>query len=560
MPTHKVGEAYEAEAEALAAESWPIEVISPELCNPNWLLDQGENISLPNLMGAVGRNDDRPVSQQSLNRPSTTASWEFHSTTSLPHQTLSEQSSSHEGQIAAIFEAQTYIQSELGENPRLSHQEREILELAITLSSQASSTKDQSTLDVEGTMTGKADFCDPSMYPSAEAMCYLLSGYRTVAASFHSELASIISRGTFERMAFALIDHEVHGHVRVQYIVCVNFFALTFVVGLEAEGQTPSMQERHKSLQERYRKNAFTALGHISVLNPASLSLLQALLAGLSAAACVVCAQLGGRYFASLASGASEQDSLEVRQCLGHCYILDKSLAMTLGRRSFLPEMEVNAAMLIPPAVDMPSAPIFNIYVEFAKVQDAIARDIRAPRLHRSSEKTDVIKSLRLRMNEIRLKIRKFRLHPPHCTDHLLQGEWMGVDFTYFTIMTTILRLHPSFSADQHVRENCLEHARRALCELKSMEEHGLKAGGHRNAYCLSVAWIVLLYPLCPFFALFCNVVETSDRKDFELLESVTNGLSMFAEANASVRNVQEFCNTLVSLSKTRVDYFSSME
>jgi hypothetical protein len=129
--------------------------------------------------------------------------------------------------------------------------------------------------------------------------------------------------------------------------------------------------------------------------------------AQLSAAACVVCVQLGGRYFANLASQSSPDDSLAVRYSLGHCYILDKSLSMTLGHRSFLPEMEVNTAMLIPPAVDMPSAPIFNIYIEFAKIQDFISRDTRAQRSHTASERVEIVKSLRSKMKEIRVKIRE---------------------------------------------------------------------------------------------------------------------------------------------------------
>jgi hypothetical protein len=85
-------------------------------------------------------------------------------------------------------------------------------------------------------------------------------------------------------MAFALIDQKVHGHTRVQYIVCVNFLALTFAAGLEVEFQAPSVQKRLTALQERYRRNALSALHRISVLNPPSLPLLQALLAGVGQA------------------------------------------------------------------------------------------------------------------------------------------------------------------------------------------------------------------------------------------------------------------------------------
>lgn len=84
-------------------------------------------------------------------------------------------------------------------------------------------------------------------------------------------------------MAFALVDQHDLGHSRAEYIVCVNFFILTLTIGLEAGDQGESTAARLKPLQERYRRNAFKALNHISMLSTPSLPLLQALLAGVSA-------------------------------------------------------------------------------------------------------------------------------------------------------------------------------------------------------------------------------------------------------------------------------------
>jgi hypothetical protein len=139
--------------------------------------------------------------------------------------------------------------------------------------------------------------------------------------------------------------------------------------------------------------------------------------AQLSTLACVVCGQLGGRYFAELASSAAEQESSEARQCLGHCYILDKSLAVALGRRSYLPDMNVNASVLIPPEDHMPSTPIFNIYIEFARIQDKLARELhrRPSRLsEEEQEKAEIfVADLRERMFDIRVKIRRVSLGRP---------------------------------------------------------------------------------------------------------------------------------------------------
>lgn len=48
----------------------------------------------------------------------------------------------------------------------------------------------------------------------------------------------------------------------------------------------------------------------------------------------------------------------------------------------------------------------------------------------------------------------------------------------------------------------------------------------------------MLQNPLCPFFVLFCNVVATSDQRDFELIKKITDNLSQFAKANASIGKV----------------------
>lgn len=45
----------------------------------------------------------------------------------------------------------------------------------------------------------------------------------------------------------------------------------------------------------------------------------------------------------------------------------------------------------------------------------------------------------------------------------------------------------------------------------------------------------MLLFPLSPFFVLFCNVVATSDLQDFEMIKKITDDLRQFAKANASI-------------------------
>ncbi len=63
----------------------------------------------------------------------------------------------------------------------------------------------------------------------------------------------------------------------------------------------------------------------------------------------------------------------------------------------------------------------------------------------------------------------------------------------------------------------------------------------------------MLSYPLCPFFVVFCNVVGTSDARDFQLLQDVTDGISTLVTENKYVNRLHRLCATLLGLCKPLV-------
>jgi hypothetical protein len=60
----------------------------------------------------------------------------------------------------------------------------------------------------------------------------------------------------------------------------------------------------------------------------------------------------------------------------------------------------------------------------------------------------------------------------------------------------------------------------------------------------------MLSYPLCPFFVVFCNVVGTSNAKDFQLLQDVTDSISELVTENKFVNRLHRLCTTLLGLCK----------
>ena len=73
----------------------------------------------------------------------------------------------------------------------------------------------------------------------------------------------------------------------------------------------------------------------------------------------------------------------------------------------------------------------------------------------------------------------------------------------------------------------------------------------------------MLLSPLSPFFVLFCNVVATSDQRDFEMIKNITDDLRQFAKANVSIGKLyglfSKFLDLCAPLIKPNQGLFDSM-
>lgn len=70
----------------------------------------------------------------------------------------------------------------------------------------------------------------------------------------------------------------------------------------------------------------------------------------------------------------------------------------------------------------------------------------------------------------------------------------------------------------------------------------------------------MLSYPLCPFFVVFCNVVGTSNERDFQLLQTVTDGISALITENKYVNRLHRLCATLLSLCTPLVNTSGSQD
>lgn len=59
------------------------------------------------------------------------------------------------------------------------------------------------------------------------------------------------------------------------------------------------------------------------------------------------------------------------------------------------------------------------------------------------------------------------------------------------------------------------------------------------------------MFPLSPYYILFCNVVTTSHRQDFQLLSDIVDILAGVLDVNSSICRLHKLCSMFVNLCKS---------
>ncbi|KAK0381139.1 hypothetical protein CLIM01_01496 [Colletotrichum limetticola] len=296
------------------------------------------------------------------------------------------------------------------------------------------------------------------------------------------DIGSVISEETVERQALELIEKSVNGATRVHYIVTVNLFVWMYL-GASNYHTTGSIMAQHiLKRRQQYEKNLQAALCRIGVLDQPSLPLLQALLSGamfmllsgklemcwqLSASASRVCMALGGpRRISSQTMAAHELR--ETRYTLSICYMFDRALALSMNRCLSLPEFDMNPAELVPPDAKKPYTSLIQVFLQLAEVQSEIVHHMEIKNM-KAREDVGTIQTLQGKMWKIKETIRECQKQPLHTKEKYLQAEWMGVDFVYHSVMTSVVKLHPYLMDDAGLHQQLLSYARTSLSSLSEM-------------------------------------------------------------------------------------------
>ncbi|KAM5357194.1 hypothetical protein ACJZ2D_016518 [Fusarium nematophilum] len=417
-------------------------------------------------------------------------------------------------------QAQHFFKGELGRSKLNMTQEREwlfqsVLALAERVDMPAAPTW-ADRVEFEDTV----DFYAECMYPAPEFLHVTLDGLgvNSFITRFYLPLGRHLSKLTLERMEYELIENIVHGQRRLEYIICVNFWAYLVLTSLESEDPSTLMAQHLGGSRDRYFNNAQCALKRMSILTTPTLSMLQALLCGvmffldvgdfekcwiLNAAACQAFVAIGGQHLVDQASDPASTQAKEVRASLFNCFVFDKAFSINMDRPCSMPEMEIDIPTLALSGKDEAVYDICVVLLELGKAMDALMKERR----------------MRREGDGAAGKMKR------------LQAILESLD-----------------SVKEKVDQLRLASARRALTALKSMQDNTWAHFTQSRAFASSLTWTTLLFPFSAFFLVFSNVVITGDLGDLRLLKDVGDGFSVVATGSPTISKIEDFCKRLVNL------------
>ncbi|KAK1149345.1 hypothetical protein N8T08_006568 [Aspergillus melleus] len=435
-------------------------------------------------------------------------------------------------------EATTIIRRELDSNSSLSDGRRRVLESALSL---IGHFKDASHPVVNANYDSDPEDDQASSEIPSELFLMMLYTTPNCSSSFSLFWPDHIPQEKFEQMCLSLLHGKATGHAACHYEINVLARAVNYVNRWLRVSTSDDLSKALEESKKKYAAAGLRALRRLNVLSSPSLSLLQTLISGaqllqllgdasqawtLTSFASRVMVALG--YHNLSPQALKEHDnSAEIRHCTYYCYYLDKALSMLLVRPSSLPDLDLDPVSLIELNYTEPLKIKMGILVKLSHVQDGVLSLLIKGDKLTEVEASASIPALKSELQDIWKESCEARFQTKDTPEWRL--EWDALDFTYHAIATTVLRLNSTSLHDHQIREQCLLHARKALSAMSALLNHILDG---QRLFMDFLFWTILLYPLTPFFIIFCNVLATSNEQDYHTLNQIMTALSRIKDKN----------------------------
>lgn len=199
----------------------------------------------------------------------------------------------------------------------------------------------------------------------------------------------------------------------------------------------------------------------------------------LASAAANHCCTLGYHQEA-MVSGATAQESSRLRRLFWHVYLLDKSLALSLGRAPIIQDYDVD----VQPIADShdprrsPWDAAFSLFVEFSMIQGEIYQKLFSPSTRRLGDEARqaIVDELSKRLNawhEAWLQIDSAKAY----RKELFDCTFMPTDVIYYSVLTLLHRGSNSSTSTKAISQVCFEVAQKGLQAHATTYTHYARGG-----------------------------------------------------------------------------------
>ncbi|RAK87117.1 hypothetical protein BO79DRAFT_197785 [Aspergillus costaricaensis CBS 115574] len=455
--------------------------------------------------------------------------------------------------LVPLTDSQMIKPPQSGQSMDIIRDRHQTLEFALFIASQLLGGNNQCT----GMLFEETINEDLRKFPSIELLYWMLNDIGTNKfGSYVQDYFRHISKETLKHMGLSILLGTATPPEALLYTVCVNSVAYKFLNTIASIERDGLLAQGLRNSALLYRETAQRCLRRIPLFMESSLSLLQTILCGiflyqgsgdastcqeLTKTACRVCMDIG------LYPGAIDlhDSSEEEYYCFMWCYILDRNYAWKLGRPRML---TVESDLRVDPVTSKATiSTLILIYLKLAKVQDTMIPflvncSIGDNTVFRSF--TSIGAKLLRDMDAIRRNIDEIKTPSPSWTGLDVNSEIATLNFSYHSIMTSILYLH-QIAPGQATIETCLTSARQELQALITICE-----SSDTQKTVAYLHWTLLYYPITACFALFCNAVATCHNGDFQILKAVANCLAHSGTMSQPIATMQNLFQQFVALSK----------
>ncbi|KAJ5794629.1 transcriptional regulator family: Fungal Specific TF [Penicillium paradoxum] len=462
-------------------------------------------------------------------------------------------------------QARVVIQGELDGNEHMDRERKSILRSAlqfVDVMAQGKATNTDKFSPFEMPCEYAQDI-HSSITPSPE-LFYMLLPEPTAAVGRSSciEWPDHISDKTLEKMASTVLgdddnDHE-HGQIFYQYCICIYVKAIFHLFQKPRAYKDPRINAQFLKSKKLYERRTFRALESLNFLNPPNLPFIQSLISAalfMQHRGNMSQAWILNSYAARLITaldyhevcnplGNSDLDE-EIHSAVYWCFYLDRTLSTLLYRPLSLPEPRISPTNLISADQSLAYIPLIRILLDLAQIQGELLNcgkeDTTLQTLANHSKLQD-------RMGVIYSRLQSSRASAPE----FISSDWIAGDFCYYAILVDILRSRLKYSFSPLTHKECLSYSRKSLKALNHLQRNLTDSPGFVDPYPSFLTWTVLLYPLSPFFVLFCNIIGELDMDDYSLIQDITQNLSQFAASpyisklHKLLDTLQNFCVPLI--------------